>query len=244
MESHHYYQKTSNCYKLNKTEIHKCFWKSKVLVVSRANQRVISIPPHNIRTSELAGYVYQSLSCLRIFRVVACDNVPIFQNAGATGRIRGLLSFTLLQHGWLFITSAGFNIWGVESRMPPGITKTSEMCCITYISHCFSDVCWSQYYKRANENTLFNFIVYFTQVKSLIFSMKNTKTSYNKWLKICSKCFIDSIYSTFFNDVICESFFNFIYSNKTRLLRLVEQLNKETVDLWLWYVNHCWNTFT
>ena len=41
----------------------------------------------------------------------------------------------------------------------------------------------------AKQNTVFNFIICFTRMKVLVFSLKNTKRSYNKWLKFQLKLF-------------------------------------------------------
>lgn len=67
------------------------------MVVTRADERVISIPPthSNIQTCKIHLPVISSLG---ILGVVAWGKVPALQKTGATRKIRGLLRFTL-KHG-------------------------------------------------------------------------------------------------------------------------------------------------
>lgn len=75
--------------------------------------------------------------------------------------------------------------------------------------------------KLTKENTV-NFIVYITQKKEFVFSLKHKKLKTNVWKYSWNNLKLDHILFT-------------IFSIKTSLLReLVKQLNKETVNIRLW----------
>ena len=98
--------------------------------------------------------------------------------------------------------------------------------------------------KFAKENSVFNFTVKLTKVKVFVFSLKHTKAIHEKWLKKLIKIIQ---YLTCFTIITFLLLFLFQLvhtTTKTKLLAMIKQVIKETVDLRFWHVKYCLNTFT